>query len=287
MNRVPSLEEASCSVKIPEFLVELNKTEMEYPRDKTVHALFEQQVAETPDSVAVEFESDRLTYRELNRRANALAAQLRLKGCGDETPVGLFVERSVDMLAGLLGILKAGGAYIPLDPFFPEERLAFMIADAQIPILVTQQHLRNDLPKHQAQVVCVDGLDDVSFSPPSRRLPSSSSNLAYILYTSGSTGRPKGVQISHRAVVNLLHAMQQAPGLRADDVLLAITTLSFDICRVGAVSSLDHGRKSRDFAAGRHCGRPAAGEIDFGLRRHCHASNACHLAHADRLRMAR
>ena len=206
-----------------------NETGASYPSDKTIHALFELQVSETPDAVAVAFESECLTYRELNHRANAVAAELRGKGCRLETPVGVFVERSFDLLVGVLGILKAGGAYVPLDPFFPRERLALMIEDAGIPIIVTQQPLLSDLPQNDAECICVDRLDYASFSSPLRNSLASSANLAYILYTSGSTGHPKGVQISHRSVVNLLYAIREAPGLSAKDVMPAITTLAFDI----------------------------------------------------------
>src|SRR5439155_19473157 len=141
------------------------------------------------------------------------------------------VERSLDMLVGLLGILKAGGAYVPLDPAFPAERLAFMLEDAQVPVLVTQQHLLTQLPAHRNKVVCLDTDAAVLAQQSEANLLSTatSDHLAYLIYTSGSTGRPKGVQILHRAVVNFLLSMQQQPGLTADDRLLAITTLSFDI----------------------------------------------------------
>jgi amino acid adenylation domain-containing protein len=207
---------------------EWNETGASYPKEKTIHGLFEHQVTQTPDAVAVVFGLDCLTYRELNRRANTVAAELRHKGCRVETPVGVFVERSLDLLVSVLGILKAGGAYLPLDPFFPRERLAFMIEDAGIRLIVTQQPLVSDLPRNNAESICVDHLDYAS-SSPARNSPASSANLAYILYTSGSTGRPKGVQISHRSVVNLLYAMRTAPGLSAKDVMPAITTLAFDI----------------------------------------------------------
>jgi amino acid adenylation domain-containing protein len=216
---------------------------MEYPKNKTIHQLFEHQVTQTPDAIAVEFTSDRLTYRELNHKANVVAGELRRRGCRIETLVGVYVERSLDIVISVLGILKAGGSYVPLDPFFPKERLAFMIEDAGIPLVVTQQHLVQDLPPSKAESICVDGLNYVSISLPARRSPASSANLAYVLYTSGSTGRPKGVQITHRSVVNFLWAMRQVPGLSADDVLLAVTTLSFDIAGLEIFLPLTVGAK--------------------------------------------
>ena len=211
-----------------QVLAKWNQTTADYPRDKTVSILFEEQAARIPDAIAVEFGRDRLTYRELDHRANVLASELQKRGLKPEALVGLYVDRSIDMLVGLLGIMKAGGAYVPLDPSFPKDRLAFMAADAQIPILVTQQRLVHELPEHQAQVVCVDALDLAQSALP-HLSASSASALAYVLYTSGSTGRPKGVQISHRALVNFLCSMRREPGLREEDVFLAITTLSFDI----------------------------------------------------------
>ena len=190
-----------------------------YPTDKTIHELFEEQVARIPDAIAVEFGRDRLTYRELDHRANVLASELQKRGLKSEALVGLYVDRSIDMLVGLLGIMKAGGAYVPLDPSFPKDRLAFMAADAQIPILVTQQRLVHELPEHQAQVVCVDALDLAQPTVP-HLSESSASALAYVLYTSGSTGKPKGVQISHRAVVNFLCSMRHEPGLRTGGCIL-------------------------------------------------------------------
>ena len=211
-----------------QILAKWNQTTADYPRDKTVSILFEEQAARIPDAIAVEFGSDRLTYRELDHRAKVLASELQKRGLKPEALVGLYVDRSLEMVVGLLGIMKAGGAYVPLDPSFPKDRLAFMAADAQIPILVTQQRLVHELPEHQAQVVCVDALDLSQTTLP-HLSESSASALAYVLYTSGSTGQPKGVQISHRALVNFLCSMRREPGLREEDVFLAITTLSFDI----------------------------------------------------------
>jgi amino acid adenylation domain-containing protein len=225
-----------------QLLVEWNQTEVEYPREKTIHALFEQQAQRTPDAIAIEFGRDRLTYRELDRRAEALAVELRQKGVAPDNRVGLYVERSLDMVVGVLGILKAGGAYVPLDPSFPKDRLTFMVSDAQSLVLVTQQRLIRELPEHKAQVVCVDLINhpESSFAP---RPSGSAEGLAYVIYTSGSTGRPKGVQIPHHAVVNFLQSMRREPGLTAADVLLAITTLSFDIAGLELLLPLTTGAK--------------------------------------------
>ena len=225
-----------------QLLVDWNQTAAEYPREKTIQALFEDQAARTPEAPAIEFDRHRLTYGELNQRAEALAEELRRLGVKLETRVGLYVERSMDMVVAVLGVLKAGGAYVPLDPAFPKDRLAFMVADAQIPVLVTQKPLLNELPEHSGQVVCVDSLHPAPSAAPNHS-SSSAGNLAYVLYTSGSTGRPKGVQIPHRAVVNFLDSMRQTPGLRASDSWLAITTLSFDIAGLELFLPLTTGAK--------------------------------------------
>ena len=224
------------------LLVGWNHTSAGYAKEQTIHALFEEQVQRTPDAVAVEFARERLTYRALDQQADALAMELRQQGVREGTLVGLFVERSLEMVVGVLGVLKAGGAYVPLDRSFPKDRLAFMVADAQIPVLVTQRRLIGELPEHQAQVVCVDAVDHgqaFPVPPPS----GSADSLAYVIYTSGSTGRPKGVQIPHRAVVNFLHSMRREPGITAEDVLLAITTLSFDIAGLELLLPLTTGAK--------------------------------------------
>ncbi len=214
-----------------QLLVEWNVTGTAYPVDQCLHQLFETQVERTPQAVAVVFEGEEMTYQELNRRANQLAHYLQHLGVGPEMLVGICVERSLDMVVGLLGILKAGSAYVPLDPSFPFDRIAFMLEDAQAPVLVTQQHLIAQLPAYETKVVCLD--TDQSVLAQQREanlLPSATSaNLAYVIYTSGSTGRPKGVQIIHRAVVNFLLSMREQPGLSEEDALLAVTTLSFDI----------------------------------------------------------
>ncbi|HEY4034598.1 MAG TPA: amino acid adenylation domain-containing protein [Ktedonobacteraceae bacterium] len=214
-----------------QVLVEWNTTKSEYPLEQCLHQLFEEQVKRTPEAVAVVFEDRQLTYWQLNRRANQLAHYLQQWGVRPDVLVGLYVERSLDMVIGLLGILKAGGAYVPLDPGFPSERLTFMVEDAQASVLITQQHLRGHLPAHKAKVVCLDTDQAVLAQQSETNLPPTATpaHLAYVIYTSGSAGRPKGVQIIHRAVVNFLLSMRQRPGLRAEDTLLAVTTLSFDI----------------------------------------------------------
>jgi amino acid adenylation domain-containing protein len=208
-----------------------NATDGVFPDGRSVHQLIEAQVERTPDRVAIEFQGERLSYRQLDRRANRLAHHLIALGVGPDVLVGLCVERSIAMVVGVLGILKAGGAYLPLDPAFPQERLAFVLGDSRAPVLVTQGRLHDVLPAHQAVVVDLDSdqwlLARLDAENPAVEL--APENLANTLYTSGSTGKPKGVQIPHRALVNFLDSMACEPGLDPDDVLAAVTTLSFDI----------------------------------------------------------
>ncbi|MHC5933184.1 non-ribosomal peptide synthetase [Nostoc sp.] len=237
-----------------QLLASWNNTQTAYPEDLCIHQLFETQVEKTPDAIAVVFEDEQISYRELNLRANQLAHYLQSLGVGSEVLVGLCVERSLEMVVGVLGILKAGGAYVPLDYAYPEERLAFMLQDAQVSVLLTQEKLKSGLPKHQAEIICLDtnwqsidyGLDNPTNSV-------TSNNLAYIIYTSGSTGQPKGVQIQHRSAVNLLNAIAQEPGLTAEDTLLSVTSLSFDIAVSEILLPLSVGAKlvlvSREVAA--------------------------------------
>jgi amino acid adenylation domain-containing protein len=211
-----------------QILVHWNDTETPGPSEVCIHEMVGAQMRRTPDAPAVTFEGTTLTYRELDRRATALAGRLRGLGVERGTLVGLYVGRSLDMLVALLGVLKAGGAYVPLDPAYPEDRLRFMLTDGRVRVLVTQPALRSQLPQHEATVVVLeaDGLEASATEPLAQVRPA---DLAYVIYTSGSTGRPKGVQIPHGAVVNFLHAMGREPGLAASDVLLSVTTLSFDI----------------------------------------------------------
>jgi len=214
-----------------QLLVEWNSTKRDYSHDLCVHHLFEAQVECTPDAVAVVCEGQHLTYRELNTRANQLAHYLRRRGVGPEVLVGLCVERSIEMMVALLGILKAGGAYVPLDPAYPQERLTFMLQNAQVTVLVAQAQLLSKLPALKCPVICLD-TDWSIITQESVAAPiagATAENLVYMIYTSGSTGQPKGVQIPHRALSNVLHATGGQPGMSGHDTLLAVTTLSFDI----------------------------------------------------------
>ncbi|MGB3292551.1 MAG: amino acid adenylation domain-containing protein [Phormidesmis sp.] len=208
-----------------------NSTQVVYPQRQGLHQLFEAQVQQTPEAIAVEFEAEQLTYRELNARANQLAHHLQSLGIGPESRVGLYIERSLEMMVGLLGILKAGGAYIPLDPAYPTARLEHMLTDASVSALLTQQSLVATLPSPAAQVICID-TDWPTLAQHPEHNPTSGvqpEHPAYVIYTSGSTGKPKGVQVLHRGVVNFLRAMQDELQLTPEDILLAVTTLSFDI----------------------------------------------------------
>jgi len=213
-----------------QLLFEWNNTQSNFPQDKCIHELFEAQTERTPDAIAVVFENEHLTYRELNEKANNLASYLQKIGVNPEVLVGIYVERSLEMMVGLLGILKAGGAYVPLDPAYPPERLGFMLEDAKISVLLTQKKLLETLPKNSASLVFLDAdLEGISSGDEPLVGLQNSSNLAYVIYTSGSTGKPKGVQISHASAVNFLSSMRQQLAIADGDVWLAVTSLSFDI----------------------------------------------------------
>ncbi|MEH2041206.1 non-ribosomal peptide synthetase [Nostoc sp.] len=214
-----------------QILVEWNDTQQEYPQETCLHQLFVAQVQRTPDAIAVEFAGEKLSFDELNQRANQLAHHLQQLGVQPEVRVGICVERSLDLVIGLLGILKAGGSYLPLDPDYPPERLALMLQDAQAPILLTQKRLKTVLPQHQAKVVYLDAdweiINRTSINNPDT--PVKSTDTAYVLYTSGSTGTPKAVVIEHHSIVAFLHWVKTV--FNSEDLagVLAATSICFDL----------------------------------------------------------
>lgn len=213
-----------------QLLVRFNDTDAAFA-DICLHQLFEEQASANPERTAVAFGQGSLTYGELNNRANQLAHALRDMGVGPETLVGVHLERSLEMLVAIYAVLKAGGAYVPLDTEFPEHRISQMLEDSRPRVILTQEKLVAGLPAADAQLVCMDrDWARIAAWPQDNLLNTASpENLAYVIFTSGSTGRPKGVQVPHRAVVNFMYSMQREPGITADDTLLAVTTLSFDI----------------------------------------------------------
>ncbi|MEU5949326.1 amino acid adenylation domain-containing protein [Micromonospora sp. NPDC047465] len=213
-----------------ELLAGWNDTTADFPAAQTLHGPIEERAARTPDAVAVTFEGRGVTYAELNAAANRVAHRLRAAGVGPETLVGVCAERSVELVAGLLGVLKAGGAYLPLDPEYPADRLAFMVTDAAAPVVLVQEHLRDVLPDTGATVLALDDERVWADQPADDPSPvAGPGHLAYVIYTSGSTGRPKGVPNTHRGIVNRLDWMQKTYGLGADDAVLQKTPASFDV----------------------------------------------------------
>jgi amino acid adenylation domain-containing protein len=225
-----------------QVLVEWNQTEKEYPREKTVHRLFEEQAGRTPDAVAVELEGERLTYGQLNERANRLAKYLSKRGVGPEVLVGLCMERSLEMVVGLLGILKAGGAYLPLDPAYPRERLRFMLEDSGAGLVLTEERLADSLPKGAA-LVRLDA-DRVEIERESGEDPETQAgpeHLAYVIYTSGSTGKPKGVEIEHGSLSNHIWFSALRFGMRTGERILQFASLNFDTSVQEIFSALSGG----------------------------------------------
>ncbi len=231
----PSLPVSRISLLTPQeerqLLIEWNDTAVDYPKEKCVHELVEEQTARTPHRVAVVFEEQSVKYIDLNQRSNQLAHHLRAIGVGPDVLVAVCLDRSPDMLVAILGVLKAGGAYLPVDPALPKDRQAFMLEDAQVPILLTTSTHSGEMPPHTAIEIHFDtdwdSIATHSIENPARL--SNSKHLAYVLYTSGSTGKPKGVTITHSNLVNFLASMRLEPGLNHNDTLVAVTTLSFDI----------------------------------------------------------
>ncbi|MEH2206526.1 MAG: amino acid adenylation domain-containing protein [Nostoc sp.] len=240
ISQLPLLTEVAAH----QLLVEWNDTQVDYPCDKCIHQLFEEQVERNPEAVAVVFENQQMTYGELNYRANQLAHYLQSLGVGADVLVGLCVERSVEMVVGLLAILKAGGAYLPIDPEYPQERLSFMLADTQVKVLLTQEKLVESLPQHQARIVCLDTNWQSKTLTNQDNLNStvSSENLSYVIYTSGSTGTPKGVAVTHQAVNRLIlntNYIQLTP----DDHVAQAANIAFDAATFEIWGALLHGAK--------------------------------------------
>jgi len=223
------------SAEEQQLLVEFNDTAVDYPKDKTIVDLFEEQAAKTPGAIAVVFEEEQLSYQQLNEKANQLADYLRSRGVKEETLVPICIERGLEMIVGILGILKAGGAYVPIDPEYPQERISYMLEDTEASIVVTSKESRSKL-QTLASVEIIE-LDSDWFavngqlSTVNYQLSTlNPHHLAYVIYTSGSTGKPKGVMIEHRSVVNLLKSIADKVDFTSSSGFLSVTTFSFDIC---------------------------------------------------------
>ncbi|MGZ4988331.1 MAG: non-ribosomal peptide synthetase, partial [Limisphaerales bacterium] len=235
---------------------EWNKTTKPIP-SVCAHELFEVQAKKTPNAAAAVFEGKTLTYHELDRDANNLAARLQRLGAGPGKRIGIQCERSLEMLVSVLAVLKSGAAYVPLDPGFPKERLAYMCEDAELTAIITQEKFCDAITTTGAKVVCADAFVRLQSETATHTHSSDLNAVAYVIYTSGSTGKPKGTEISHRALVNFLASMQKRPGIAPDDVLLAVTTISFDIAglelllplTVGARVVIAPSKTVTDFAA--------------------------------------
>jgi non-ribosomal peptide synthetase component F len=216
-----------------QLLEQFNATRVSYPQEALVHELFEAQARRQPDAIAVVYEDQQLSYGELNRRANQLAHYLIECGVKPDTRVGLCVDRSVEMLIGVLGILKAGGAYVPLDPSYPAERLAWLLADAAPAVVLTQSRLLAQLPLSVGRVIALDAHWPQLATQPDRNIAASevglsARHLAYAMYTSGSTGRPKGVLIEHAGLRNYVRWGLGAYPVQAGQGSIVISSLAFD-----------------------------------------------------------
>ncbi|HEY0607868.1 MAG TPA: amino acid adenylation domain-containing protein, partial [Herpetosiphonaceae bacterium] len=236
---LPLVTDAECRQQV----VDWNATAAAFPHDRCIHELIEAQAERTPDAIAVVFGQDALSYRDLNERSNQLAHHLRSGGIRPESRVGICVERSLHLMIGLLGILKAGGAYVPLDPAYPAERLQYMAQDAQLAVVLTQTHLRERLPEIDARIICLDGdwptiSSQPAINPASAVTPD---NMVYMIYTSGSTGQPKGAAVHQRGLVNLVSWYVDRFDMTADDRVLMMTSLSFDLTQKNLFAPLTVG----------------------------------------------
>jgi natural product biosynthesis luciferase-like monooxygenase protein len=228
-----------------QILVEWNQTKVIYRNESCIHQLFEEQVARTPESIALVFENEKLTYHDLSERANRLAKELVEKGVAPDVLVGVYVERSLDLMIATLGVLKAGGAYVPLDPAFPSDRIKYMIGDSNMSVIISQKQLVSSLPDNRADIVVLDGQELLDKSCP-QQAPSTdvcASDLAYVIYTSGSTGKPKGVMVEHHNVTNFFIGMDAQISHDPPGTWLAVTSLSFDISVLELFWTLTRGFK--------------------------------------------
>jgi non-ribosomal peptide synthetase component F/SAM-dependent methyltransferase/acyl carrier protein len=218
--------------ELHQLLVEWNNTQVDYPKSLCIHQLFEAQVEQNKDAIALVFEDKLLTYQELNIRSNKLARYLQKLGVGAEILVGLCVERSLDMIIGMLAILKAGGAYLSLDPSYPPERLSFMLQDAQVPVILTHEQCIERLGKHNSKIICLDkDWETIAQESEDHTISNvTADNLAYVIYTSGTTGKPKGVKIEHGSLLNLVSWHQKAFAVSPLDRVTQVAGVAFDAC---------------------------------------------------------
>jgi non-ribosomal peptide synthetase component F len=247
-----------------QLLVEFNNTQTHYPKHLCIHQLIEQQAARTPDNIAVVFENQQLTYAQLNTRANQLAHHLQELGVTPESVVALCVERSLDMLVGLLGILKAGAAYLPLDPIVPIDRLSYMVQDAGASVILTQQHLAQGFSEQAVPFICLDSHWEVIAQQPDENPPCEATpeNLVYVIYTSGSTGKPKGVAVEHRQLLNYLHGILERLDLPEGASFATVSTFAADLgntaifpalCTGGCLHIISHERATSPAALVEYC----------------------------------
>ncbi len=268
VSRIPLLDDAERDL----ILRAWNDTGTPWPKELTIHDAIERQVLRSPDAIAVVSGAEELTYRELSSRSNRLARHLRALGVEPDQLVGLCVERSVDMLVAIVGILKAGGAYVPLDPTYPSQRMAFMVEDSRVSVIVTEESLAERLPPHSARLVRIDADREAIIEASGDRLEprARADNLAYVIYTSGSTGKPKGVMVEHRNVINFFVAMDACVEHEPGDTWLAVTILSFDISVLELLWTLARGFKvvvypGHDPKPSRTAPRRALRPVDFSL----------------------
>ena len=256
------------------LLVEWNDTRATWPQGVCIHQLFEAQAGRTPDAIAVVLGAEQLTYGELNCRANRLAHHLRALGVESEVPVAICLERSVEMVIGLLGILKAGGAYVPLDPVHPKERTAFLMQDAQVPFLLTREGLVEGLDEQHAKIIRLDSdwetiAHEPGCNPSCLTHPD---NLAYVIYTSGSTGQPKGVLVSHGSIAAHCQTVQSCYQLDSSRCGAPIRFIEFRRVLGGNPADADHRSSAGDHGAPNLASRRISSE-DFGIRTHCAQSS--------------